>query len=360
MQTEKKERQSNIELLRILLMAAIPIYHVMLYNGVWFHELNPNTMIGIVVSAAGAIPADYCFIAMSSYFFLKDRSTANRHLFGVIPIYKKSIRRFFEFSTLCLSMYVIKVIVLRSLFGYNNTEYFVDFYLMKGTWWYVYPYLCLILLYPYLNELQKRLRPVVHFGLILAVSAVFVRINYVNTMGFWNDCVGFLLVYLLVSFLVKLGGDKGFRLYYGVFTIACGVFLIGTCCYVKFQRSLLFDKGDWILKLLAGRYSFVAMIMGVSLFFFFLQLKMPYRKGVNGLAGYTMFVFLLQDTWMGVFWALGKCDNQYVYYSTKAFIFWGLAYLISTFAVAVIIGKFYKKWVKPLWERVWINGFECE
>ena len=257
-------------------------------------------------------------------------------------------------------MYVIKVIVLRSLFGYNNTEYFVDFYLMKGTWWYVYPYLCLILLYPYLNAIQKRLSHVVHIALILVVASVFIRINYVNTIGFWNDCVGFLLVYLLVSLLVKLGGDIGFRHYYGVFALACGAFLVGICCYVKIPGNPFFENGNWILKLLAGRYSFVALIMGVSLFFYFLQLKMPFQKRINRLASYTMFVFLLQDTWMGVFWILGKCDNQYVYYSTKAFIFWGLAYLISAFAVAVIIGNFYKKWVKPLWERVWINGFECE
>ena len=86
MTQEKKERQSNFELLRILLMLTIPVYHLMLYNGVFYMDYHKNVAPGLFLSSGGAITADYAFIALTSYFLLesKDRPVIRRFLtFGL-------------------------------------------------------------------------------------------------------------------------------------------------------------------------------------------------------------------------------------------------------------------------------------
>ncbi|MCR5545818.1 MAG: acyltransferase family protein [Lachnospiraceae bacterium] len=361
MQIQNSNRQSNIELLRILLMIAILNYHLMLYNGVWFHEYNTNTLIGIMISVIGAIPADYCFIAMSSYFLLKENEKPCGHLFGKLPVYKKSIHRFWRFLTLCLSMYVIKVLVLRGLFGYNNKEYFVDVFLMKGAWWYVYPYLCLLLAYPYLNKLMQKINSIIHLMLVAFLGLGFIWISYRNETIFVYDLWGFLFDYVLVAYILRKDGESLSRRFYGVCSGICAGFLLGCCIFVCVPyHNVSLEQGHYVISLLVGRYSFPAVLMGIFTFFFVLKSKIPYKKWINKIASITMFVFLLHDTWMGVFWYLGKCDNQYVYYSTPTFIFWGVMFVATAFLVSGIIGTIYKSKIQPLWEKAIRDENEVE
>jgi hypothetical protein len=52
-----KDRKSNFELLRIILMCTIPIYHLMVYNGVYYVD-NANGILALIFTVGGAIPAD--------------------------------------------------------------------------------------------------------------------------------------------------------------------------------------------------------------------------------------------------------------------------------------------------------------
>ena len=68
---QKKERQTNFELLRLLLMLTIPVYHLILYNGVFYMDYHKKEAPGLFLSSGGAITADYEFIALTSYFLLE-------------------------------------------------------------------------------------------------------------------------------------------------------------------------------------------------------------------------------------------------------------------------------------------------
>jgi hypothetical protein len=76
---------------------------------------------------------------------------------------------------------------------------------------------------------------------------------------------------------------------------------------------------------------------------------MAYHPWINALAKVTFYVFLLHDTWMGVFWYFGKCANDYGYYSMVAFVLWMIIYLVSSFIAAALVGWIYRRWLEPLW-----------
>ena len=105
-QVPKKERQSNFELLRILMMCTIPVYHLMIYNGVFFSDYNANVGPGLLLSA-WTIAGDYAYVALSAYFLLE----AKRR-----PV----ISKFLSFGAMVLTLYVIKIAVLRGLYGHQE------------------------------------------------------------------------------------------------------------------------------------------------------------------------------------------------------------------------------------------------
>lgn len=339
----EKTRQANLDLLRILLMCTIPVYHLMLYNGVIYVDYHANTILGLILSVGGAIPADYAFMAISAYY-LQEAGTSMK------------LHRFLRFGELLATMYIIKVIVLRGLFGFHNTRYFVDLFLMQGAWWYAKAYFLLLLVYPILNRFlrwaQGSLLVMVTFG----TGILFVAAGVRNEVNFFSDFLAFLLVYLIMGGLRR----KQFEWYFGIRTKTCsmaalalGIYflMLFLCIGARVPGSIIPKEiGLEIVKRIAGRYSLLAAIMGGALFFLARSITVQSRKWISGLAKCTTGVFLLHDPVMGVFWYFEKCWNDFSYYSRPAFLGWTLIYLATCFTVAYVIGKIYGKWAAPLWE----------
>ena len=61
-----------------------------------------------------------------------------------------------------------------------------------------------------------------------------------------------------------------------------------------------------LTKRLMGRYSLPAAILGIVLFFAVREIQIQPRLWITVLADTTMYVFLLHDTVMGVFWYFGN------------------------------------------------------
>ncbi len=365
-------RKSNFELLRILLMCAIPLYHLMLYNGV--HYVNePTSIVALVLTVGGAIPADYAFMALSAYFMLESR-------------YVK-LKRFLFLAAQVLTLYIIKVVTLRGLFGYNNTEYFVDFFLMKGAWWYIYPYLVLSLIYPWLNSFIERVGHIITCLITVLFGCLFFYNGILTQTSFIKDMTAFLFIYFFMACMrnsdyKRYLGFKTNKYAMGAIALAAYLIMLGVNLYVKIEsmkyvaefgssadgqfamQGVIQSARDifagnitdmtykGLINYTIGKYHFLSMIMGLAVFFMFRDIDIGSKVWINKLAKTTFYVFLLHDTWMGIFWKLGKCGNDFGYYSMPAFLLWSILYVASAFVVAGMIGLLYDRCIKPLWAIV--------
>ena len=289
----KEKRDASIELLRIFLMCTIPIYHLMLYNGVLYVDYHANTILGIVF-ASGAIPADYAFMAISAYYLQEKNVTWNQ----------KHIKRILNFTILLAVLYVVRFTVLRGLFGFHNTKYFVDLFLMTGAWWYAWGFAC--------------------------------------------DLIAFSWVYFAMGLLRKQSGKKRFGIKVTtskLFLFSAVLYLCMTllCIEARIPQSIFpVEVGMELTKRLMGRYSLPAAILGIVLFFAVREIQIQPRLWITVLADTTMYVFLLHDTVMGVFWYFGKCWNDFSYYSREAFCGWMMIYLAACYLVALLFQKIYQ------------------
>lgn len=344
MTQQKKERQSNFELLRILLMLTIPVYHLMLYNGVFYMDYHKNVAPGLFLSSGGAITADYAFIALTSYFLLETKDR---------PI----IRRFLTFGAQVLTLYVIRFAVIRSLWGFHSGNWFVEDYILGGAWWFVAPYMVMLLLYPWLNQWMEKMTICWHGVLCLGLGICFVANSITLRMNFVNDLIAFLFTYVTMGYLRKKDYQRWIlptkkRWMAGIYLFGFLVTFF-VSWYVKMPGVMENDAAaNLIVKHLIGKYAPLQFVMGMSVFFFFRDVQMKQSQMINRLAKSVIFVFLLHETVMGVYWYFGKINGQYPYYSVGAFWGWLLIYLLSCLVVGVLAEALYTKYLAPLWRRI--------
>ncbi len=344
MTQQKKERQSNFELLRILLMLTIPVYHLMLYNGVFYMDYHKNVAPGLFLSSGGAITADYAFIALTSYFLLETKDR---------PI----IRRFLTFGAQVLTLYVIRFAVIRSLWGFDSGNWFVEDYILGGAWWFVAPYMVMLLLYPWLNQWMQKMTICWHGVLCLGLGICFVANSITLRMNFVNDLIAFLFTYVTMGYLRRKDYQRWIlptkkRWMAGIYLFGFLVTFF-VSWYVKMPGVMENDAAaNLIVKHLIGKYAPLQFVMGMSVFFFFRDVQMKQSQMINRLAKSVFFVFLLHETVMGVYWYFGKINGQYPYYSVGAFWGWLLIYLLSCLVVGVLAEALYTKFLAPLWRRI--------
>lgn len=344
MTQQKKERQSNFELLRILLMLTIPVYHLMLYNGVFYMDYHKNVAPGLFLSSGGAITADYAFIALTSYFLLETKDR---------PI----IRRVLTFGAQVLTLYVIRFAVIRSLWGFDSGNWFVEDYILGGAWWFVAPYMVMLLLYPWLNQWMQKMTICWHGVLCLGLGICFVANSITLRMNFVNDLIAFLFTYVTMGYLRRKDYQRWIlptkkRWMAGIYLFGFLVTFF-VSWYVKMPGVMENDAAaNLIVKHLIGKYAPLQFVMGMSVFFFFRDVQMKQSQMINRLAKSVFFVFLLHETVMGVYWYFGKINGQYPYYSVGAFWGWLLIYLLSCLVVGVLAEALYTKFLAPLWRRI--------
>ena len=379
-----KERQSNFELLRILLMCTIPVFHLMVYNGVYYVD-NSNALWALVLTVGGAIPADYAFIALSAYFWLEREDEIRFRGVGGVRgfLAQPVIKKFIYLAVLVGTLYIVKVATLRGLFGYNNQEYFIDFFLMKGAWWYIYPYMVMSLIYPFLNKIIKMSSYIVIHIITTALSVIFIYNGLINRTSFIRDLLAFLFVYFFMALLRRrkytlfcgLTTTKGMMsalivlIYVSMLVVAVvikmaciyfctlnghdgtmgmGVQSIFDCIRDLQNINVTDATSQGIINFIIGRYHLLSMIMGLAIFFLFRDINIKYNPRINKYAKTTIYIFLLHDTWMGVFWYFGICWNDYGYYPIWSFFGWMIIYVGSAFALAPVLAWIYNHTVKKL------------
>ncbi len=323
-------RKSNFELLRIILMISIPIFHLVVYNGVFYFD-NSNAYWSLALSVGGAIPADYAFMAMSAYFLVRKKES-NLKKFVVLL-----------FQVACL--FVVKYLSLGSLFGFSNRNYYVDIFLMKGAWWYIYPYLVISLIYPFINKfieiisIKKMYIITACLGVIVCAQAV------INNPNFVQDLIAFIFTYMLFAYFKEKGDDvnKTRRKHIIFLIVLCELVMLIVVFTAKAGIIGITEEASYgLIRFVIGRYHPVSIVMGYALFFLFKDIDIGYSKAVNRIASVTFYVFLLHDTIMGIFWYFGKCDGEYGSYSTGEFFIWMLIYVLVCFVLCGLFQLIYE------------------
>lgn len=217
---ENTIRDSNFELLRIVLISMIICLHYLKYGGA-LHALKPfnsNYYIALGLESLFIIAAD-CFILITGYYQINGKLKLKKviNLWTQVIFYSVTISSIFWFT---------------KIEPINISKIFVTFFpIISGTYWFVTLFIVLYLFSPFLNIALHNMKKEDHKKLILVSAVFFVLLPSINFTYFTDTgyslynfvflyCVGayvrkydlpvknltfFLFGYLMCSFLIFSG-----------------------------------------------------------------------------------------------------------------------------------------------------------
>lgn len=287
-QSQLSNRNSSIELLRILTMIMIVSCHFATHGKFSFDEktISIPLLWWNIIEMGGNLGVDV-FVIISGYFLV----TSSRDFVKLDHILKFWGQVFFYSVSIYLLSCVFKVANF-DLATCIKTLFPITF----GSWWFASTYFVLYLVHPFLNMLLQKLDKKTYQKLIVTqlmlwcIIPTFTSSNYES-----NSLIWFITLYSVAGYIRLFGLNPQFTSkHYFVFWILFSglryfssiiLLMIGTKIPFASKYSLYFYEQQSVLTFLSA----------LSLFLVFEKWELKYTKWINTLASATFGVYLIHE-----------------------------------------------------------------
>lgn len=286
--SRKETRNSNLELLRILMMLSLIAHHFIVNSGIpslFNYETPSSTMLFSQIFGMWGKTAINVFTLITGYFMVKKQMT-----------YKKIAALILE---ACFYVYIFYVIFLFtgyepfSLKALIQTILFIPF---EAGWYYTGSMIVMMLFVPFanilINALSKRQYQIL-LGLLLTYFTIFSSFLRSNTFNF----IFWLLTVYLIGAYIRLFQPKWDTMKTGAVVMCLSILLMVLSIIVIDKAGVKFGFTEWSY-FFSNSNKILAVTASVGIFTFYKNLKLPYNKLINTLASTTFGVLLIHaNSW---------------------------------------------------------------
>lgn len=284
----KIDRQSNIELLRIVSMIMIVFHHFAVHGGFDWKASDitfPHFWYNLI-AMGGKIGVDV-FILISGYFLIMSHS---RFL---------DLKRIFRFWGQII-FYSISIFIIFSLFRVNNYGIKLAiksiFPITFSIWKFASTYFVLYIFHPYLNLFLNGLKKKYYQTFLLMLVIIWSVIPTFTPSDFQgNDLCWFVTLYAIAGYIRLYGFNRKFTT--KIYFLLWGIFS-GLTYFSSIVLTILGTKSKLFLTNVTyfyGAEKLSVLLISLTLFMGFATLKMNYHKWINTLASATFGVYLIHD-----------------------------------------------------------------
>lgn len=333
---KQKQRDSSIELFRIITMLMIVAHHYIVNSGV-LSEINHDNILSIngifsLLWGWGGKTGINCFVLITGYFMCKSNITLKKFLklFLEVEFYKILFYLIFLFTQ--YQPFSIKELIKAVLPFYGIGTGFTGSYLV---------FFCFI---PFLNILIKAMDEKQHRNLLLvclitgSVLQTFFKAPNAFTYVGWFMVIYFIGAYIRLYRAEWFSNRKWWTIA-AVITLVLSLLSVvaGAFVYYKFEKVIWF-------YFVADSNKILAVVTAVSLFVFFKNLKLKYNPVINTVAASTFGVLLLHansDTMRQWLWK--DTLNNAGAFHTDMFIVHAICSVLGIYIICTIIdiGRIY-------------------
>lgn len=282
MTTVPVQRNSNVELLRILAMFLVLVHHanflgIGIPTGAECIAAPGNTFFRLFVESVSIVAVDV-FVLISGWF-------------GIKPSLKKLLALLFQvfFFTLTIPL----VFCLIKGFGVLTPRAILKSMMITKCYWFVKSYVCLFILSPVLNMFAEK-APKRTFGIVLILFFAFQTIygwtDSAPEFNYGSSVVSFCGLYLLARYLrlYPLRFQTNRRLcvsaYLGLsLTLAAGIWV---------ATRLNFHPG-YSVKIAFSYINPLTVLSATALLLTFVNTDVPYSKTINWIAASAFSVYII-------------------------------------------------------------------
>ena len=281
-----KLRNSNLELLRIILMFSVVMHHLVLASGLeQYYDLSNNTLNTILLQFAGAWgkTAINAYVLITGYFMCKSKLTWEKVLKLVLEI------KFYEivfYGVLVLTGYlpfspmgVFKLVFSIGMnVNHSFTASFVAFYLFI----------------PFFNKLINCLDKKEFQRLLVLLLIVFTGIGtFLSNFAVFSHLAWYSVLYFIAAYIRNYPSDwtESRRLNKYLFWISFGFAYISIVMLDFINIKFGIDINCYYL--IMNSHKILALLISLFIFLWFKNIEIPYNRWINLVASTTFGVLLI-------------------------------------------------------------------
>lgn len=288
MQETRKERNSNIELLRIIAMFFIIMSHCSVH-GIGYDIKSDFTInkLALYWFRLGNLGVNI-FVIISGYFLvnsLHPRRSLSKFLAQVWFYSVGCLLFYLVYSGGGLSVKSVVKEVIQAVFPTVCEQY-----------WFFTAYIVLLLLSPYINILLNNFSQKQHKGFLIVTGILWCIIpTFTTRKMFGTQIPMFLMLYSIGAYLRKYPENRfSDRKFAVTLTAASFVLLFLSSVVISFLNNYI-DFLNGHESVFYSRNSLLIILCAVGLFSSFAYAKPFYNKGINKVAGCVFGIYLIHD-----------------------------------------------------------------
>lgn len=282
----KSERKSNFELLRIISMLMIILWHILLHGKVLasMGEIENNTISGnhdtlVFVRILCAVAVN-CFVLISGYFNIK---------LNIMKALKKIYLPMLFYSIIIT---LIGILFLNEVLS-KTLIFSMIFPLISKKWWFLSTFIALMLIAPYLNKMLNSLSDKECFKLSATIFVIFElwstlgdTFNSIKWIGQYSS--GYSIIHFIVLYIF---GDC-IRRYSSVLSKIKRYYWLAAyfICSIINTFATLF----WGYKQTFAYNNPLVLLASIFLFIFFTNIKI-YHSVINVVATTVLGIYMIHD-----------------------------------------------------------------
>lgn len=283
---EKKLRDSNLELYRIIVMLLIVAHHYVVNSGLIQYIRESPDIIGsgvMLLFGAWGKTGINCFVLITGYFMCKSRFTI-----------EKLTKLYLQVAFYGVAIY--------GIFCISGHESFSPLKLIWTLWpvksisdGFVSCFLLFYLFIPILNTLVGHLGKGLHKRLVILIVAAFTILPSIPKLHMtFNYVTWFMALYMIASYIRIYGifpkiSHAGWGALSLVTLVAGSLSVLGLYIVYRLGYTDRFVPYFFV----ADSNKFLSLAVAVTSFMYFKDLKMPYSRFINAVGGATFGVLLI-------------------------------------------------------------------
>ena len=335
--SRNKNRESNLELLRILSMLLIVLHHYVLNSGISnIQGIQTNKLILQILSIGGKVGVNI-FVLITGYFMIKSN-------FKI----KKLVMLTCEVLT-----YSIFILILTYIF---KTEYVTFEIIIKSIlpiifslYWFAQAYVILYILSPFINEFinKSEKKSIEKLLIILFIIQTIIPTITTSSFGF-SELTWFINLYIIGAY-IRLYTNKILESKkIGILSILLGLSIL-------IISIIFFDVIGTKVDIIAGNELYMtgmnripSLIIAVFIFIFFKNVKIKHNLLINNIASSTFGIYLIHENPLArkIIWNdIIKAPN---YSNSKNVIVYALFFALLVFFICSVIDLIRQHTLEPI------------
>ena len=317
-------RNSNLELYRIITMLAIVAHHYVVNSGlmggaVSEEEFNSRNLFFLLFGMWGKTGIN-CFVLITGYFMCQQQITLRKFLKLILQV---------EFYNLVISA----VFLLVGFEGFTMKEFCLQLFPVKNVAsGFISCFLLFYLSIPFLNVLIYHISRRMHLMLIALCLFTYTIILYVPYGWVSMNYVSWFIVLYFISSYIRMYPESIYRSdsakVWGWLSLAAVLLAMASVAFLLWCNDA-FDRTKPVSFLVSDSNAILALLVGVTTFMFFKNLRIPQSRFINAVASTTFGVLCIhansdamrQWLWKDTVDCVGHYNDTYYYLYAPAAVF---------------------------------------